>query len=130
MTETERFSDLEQDMAELAAKMGPAMQTYWNYSRNRFRYQSTLVRRLLSTASWKRPARLLDVGPSFQTRLFERMLGPEAHIDTFGFPDPKFPPPPGGTHITYDLNDAIDPRSWPKTEPYQLITFFEVVEHL
>src|SRR3974377_759677 len=83
MTETERFSDLEKDMAELAAKMGPAMQTYWNYSRNRFLYQSTLVRRLLATASWKRPARLLDVGPSFQTRLFGRMLGPEAHIDTF-----------------------------------------------
>jgi hypothetical protein len=130
MSEREGFSDIEADMVKLAAKMGPAMQTYWNYSRIRFRHQSLLVQRLLALDSWQPPIRLLDVGPSFQTRLFERMFGPELHIDTFGFTDPKFPPPPGGVHIAYDLNDSVDETSWPKVEPYHLITFFEVIEHL
>jgi len=124
------FLEIEPAMLELAAKMGPPMQVYWSYSRKRFQHQAQLVQRLLAFGRWSPPVRLLDVGPSFQTRLFERMFSPDVQIDTFGFTDLKFPPPEGGVHVAYDLNDAVDPVTWPKAGPYHLITFFEVVEHL
>ena len=73
--------------------------------------------------------RLLDIGPSFQTMLINR-LWPGARLDTFGFYDPKFPNPKNGFHIPFDLNKTSDKSSKINTEPYDIIIMAEVIEHL
>ena len=74
-------------------------------------------------------ARVLDVGPAYQTALI-RALYPEVVVDTVGFADPRFPPRDGERHLTFDLNEAHDRARWPDVVPYDLVVFAEVVEHL
>ena len=73
--------------------------------------------------------RLLDVGPSYESDLIREVF-PDAHVDTLGFHDARFPLREGETHTELDLNDAADPARWPSLEPYDVIVCAEVVEHL
>lgn len=75
------------------------------------------------------PARLLDVGPSYESALI-RSLFPSTQVDTLGFHDERFPLREGETHTEFDLNDAADPNRWPSLDPYDAIVCAEVIEHL
>ena len=73
--------------------------------------------------------RLLDVGPSFQTRLFRELLG--VPVDTLGFEPGVQGPRAGEQHIQFNLNDAHDRSRWPAgAERYDLVVLAEVLEHL
>ena len=75
-------------------------------------------------------ARVLDVGPSYETELMRR-LWTDAQIDSLGFEDPRLMAArPGERHIEFDLADAVDETKWPHAEPYDLIVLAEVIEHL
>jgi SAM-dependent methyltransferase len=75
------------------------------------------------------PARLLDVGPSYESALI-RSLFPSTQVDTLGFHDERFPLGDGERHTEFDLNDAADPNRWPSLDPYDAIVCAEVMEHL
>jgi hypothetical protein len=119
------------EMEAEAARLGPEMSAYWNYSKQRFIFQTALVGRFIEQASANgETPRILDIGPSFQTLLLHRLWGDRIHLDTFGFTDPKFPPPGQGKHLPFDLNDAYYPDRWLRVDPYNVIVMFEVIEHL
>jgi hypothetical protein len=121
---------IDRELEAYAEKRGAETVTYWNYHRKRFHFEAELVSRYLSEFPTGEKVRLLDIGPSFQTLMFHRLFQERVNIDTFGFDDPLFPPPPGGRHIAFDLNDAYYPDRWPRVEPYDILTMFEVIEHL
>jgi hypothetical protein len=118
------------ELQAYAAKLGPEMVRYYKYQDQRFAFEAELLTRYLNAFPPGRKIRFLDVGPSFQTIILSRLWGERAHIDTFGFADPKFPPPQGGRHIAFDLNDAYYPERWPRMEPYDMVGMFAVIEHL
>jgi Methyltransferase domain len=73
---------------------------------------------------------ILDVGPNIQTALL-RQSHPEATVDTLGFAHPAVPPREHERHIVFDLNDCLDPGTWPALpRRYEVIVMAEVVEHL
>src|SRR5690606_31313997 len=56
---------------------------------------------------------------------------PNLVIDTLGFDDRRFTPKPPTRHWQFDLNDVPVRDRWPAmAERYQLVLFFEVIEHL
>jgi Methyltransferase domain len=118
------------EIESLATKMGCGMPDYWNYHRHRFYFEVELLSRYFADLPAGKKLRLLDIGPAFQTVLFSRLWKDRLHIDTFGFRDSKFPPPDGGRHFDFDLNDAYFPDRWPRIEPYDIVVMFEVIEHL
>lgn len=118
------------DLTEVARRLGPEMQTYFAYSRERFIELADTVGEVLERVGDERPIRMLDVGPGFQTLMF-RALWPELQIDTIGFPDEKFPPADGEHRVIFDLNDCSDVTRWPKLpRAYDVVIYCEVVEHL
>jgi hypothetical protein len=121
---------VDRELEAYAEKHGAETVTYWNYHRQRFHFEARLVSRYLAEFPTGGKTRILDIGPSFQTLMFHRLFQDRAHIDTFGFDDPLFPAPSGGKHIAFDLNDAYYTDRWPRVEPYDIITMFEVIEHL
>jgi SAM-dependent methyltransferase len=108
-----RFADWELDAEE---------SQYLRYHVRRFALLTERVERL-------RPRRLLDVGPHFQTVLFQDLLGADA-VDTLGLRERRFPPRGAGQHHELDLNDADRPEAWPDVGPYDVVVVAEVVEHL
>lgn len=117
-------------LADVARRLGPEMQEYFAYSRDRYIALADAVGDVLNLIGHDRPVRVLDVGPAFQTLMFRR-LWPELQIDTIGFPDEKFPPADGEHRVIFDLNDSGDVSRWPSfPHAYDLVTYCEVVEHL
>jgi hypothetical protein len=112
-----------------AHELGPGMVTYLEYSWDRYLALAQQVGDLLAVFDSISVPRLLDVGPSYQTLMFQA-LWPDVHLDSFGFPDEKFPARGRQQHFAFDLNDSHYPEKWPQLEPYHLITFCEVIEHL
>lgn len=126
----EHVDDVLNDLAEVARRLGPEMQEYFAYSRDRYIALAGAVGQVLDLIGGDRPVRVLDVGPAFQTIMFRR-LWPELKIDTIGFPDEKFPPAQGEHRAIFDLNDSGDVDRWPVLpHSYDLVTYCEVVEHL
>lgn len=91
-------------------------------------------------ASTGRALRILDVGPSFQTFLLKEMA-PEAEVQTIGFYDPHFfdvPPEegddrlrlPSESHVSFDLNNAVNADARPTLADFDLILMAETIEHL
>ena len=117
-------------ISDYAATLGPEMVHYWRYHKERFLFEVDLMADELRNFKGVGTARLLDIGPSFQTLMFEEVFGNRLSIDTGGFADEKFPPPPGGVHVTLDLNDTDKPETLPQCGPYDLVTCFEVIEHV
>ena len=119
-----------EELGAVATSLGPEMQTYFAYNRGRYVALAGIVSALVYRLRDRGPVRLLDVGPGYQTLMFNR-LWPEIHIDTIGFPDDKFPPLPGEQRIHFDLNSASDTALLPALPAkYDLVTYCEVVEHL
>ena len=75
-----------------------SIRDYLRFHANRYLF-------LLEKVDSLAPARVLDIGPSFQTSLM-RELYPNAVIDTLGFDDSRFPRRENDQHLTFDLNDA------------------------
>lgn len=115
----------------------------WKGPRCRDTYIETHAKRyahLLNTLArtlrdWRREAAsttLLDIGPGFQTRLFQAAF-PGIVIDTLGFADP----PRAGflrgrirQHFEFDLNNFQFEEADPGLESYDIIACCEVIEHL
>ena len=121
---------IQAELESRARELGPEMVRYLNYRTRRYQWEAQLLRRLMARLPADRKLRMMDIGPSFQTILFDRLFHERITIDTFGFADAKFPPPAGGVHLDFDLNDAYFPDRWPHVQPYDLITMFAVIEHL
>jgi SAM-dependent methyltransferase len=101
----------------------PATRDYLRYHARRYAY-------LMGRIDPLPRARILDIGPSFQTTLM-RSAYPESVVDTLGFHDERFLQREGDRHIDYDLNEATNPAGWPAvSEPYDLIVMAEVLEHV
>jgi SAM-dependent methyltransferase len=85
---------------------------------------------LLSKVETSPRARILDIGPSFQTTLM-RDFYPDSAIDTLGFDDHRYPKRRHDRHIAFDLNDSVDESKWPKPDQgYDLVVMAEVLEHV
>lgn len=95
---------------------------YLHYHAPRF---STLLR--LIRQEYKDGDRILDIGRSTFTEILSEFL--QTEIDTLGFPaDSKTTT---GRHYHFDLNLCQDSESWRREiEPYDLVVFAEVIEHL
>jgi SAM-dependent methyltransferase len=102
------------------------------YVRTHARRYRTLLRVLgtIVASSPSPPARVLDVGPSYELELMRR-LWPHARFDSLGFEDGRLPKPrEAERHLELDLTAAKDEASWPRGESYDAIVLAEVVEHL
>ena len=116
-----------EDMRRLAAGMDEETMRYWRCNEPRFAALLDDVGELMATRPIRR---VLDIGPSFQTRLLAQEW-PELAIDTLGFDDRRFTLPPPSRHWVYDLNECDGPgRTEPPAEGYDLGLFLEVIEHL
>ncbi|MDJ0713973.1 MAG: class I SAM-dependent methyltransferase [Prochloraceae cyanobacterium] len=106
---------------------------YWDYHRERFLMVGRLLYgwRLKEEKEGQSLSRFLDVGPGYQTMLFEDLLE-NATFDTFGYSDSRFPLRKEPHHYHYNLNQSIDPDKWPAppSELYDVMTMLEVIEHL
>ncbi len=104
---------------------------YLQYHRRRYEYLLELVDRVLAgmTRRGEEPLRLLDIGMSHQTRLV-RTVFPDITLATLGFYDHRFERMDGVEHTPFDLNQASDEAKWPELEPFDVILFAEVIEHL
>ena len=110
--------------SELAAVGDPALRAEWStYLRYHERRYATLAAVARELLEGRADARVLNVGPMFETRLL-RDAG--ATVDTLGFPHPLFPPGEGERHISCDLNDRAEPGDG----SYDLVVAGEVIEHL
>lgn len=106
---------------------------YWKFHKKRFEWTSCLIAELAKKLanSGKPVQRILDIGPSYQTMLLERIL-PGAQIDTLGFFDRRYALRGHTVHIPFDLNDAFERDKWPNHAEgkYDIIVMLEVIEHL
>jgi SAM-dependent methyltransferase len=131
--EGERMKDLIDQMTAYSATLDAESQEYWQYHRQRFEWTTGLLVELVAELKWhnQRCERLLDIGNSYQTMIFEDAL-PDIRVDTFGFFVPRYAPRRTTRHLEFDLNDAYYPDRWLDEghEEYDIITFMEVVEHL
>lgn len=57
--------------------------------------------------------RILDIGNSFQTLLFESLFQ-DIQIDTMGFLDSRYMLKRKSVHIRFDLNDSYYKEKWPQ----------------
>ena len=71
------------------------------------------------------PARILVVGPSYETALLRETF-PDATVNTLGWHDHRFPLREGDRHTELDLNSD----DYPELEQHDLIVCAEVIEHL
>jgi SAM-dependent methyltransferase len=110
--------------AELAAVADPALQAEWRHYLGYHARRYAVLREACAELLRERaPARILNVGPMFETVLL-RELG--AAVDTLGFPHPLFPPRDHERHIAADLNEPTVAGD----ESYDLVVMAEVIEHL
>jgi hypothetical protein len=76
------------------------------------------------------PVRLLDIGPSYQTVLFRRLLDGVV-ADSLGLESYGDPEGDDARHLTFDLNESDQPERWPtETGRYHVVVLAEVLEHL
>ena len=101
---------------------------YWQLHRQRFAWTAEQIENLIE----KRPStkRILDIGNSFQTLLFEKRF-PKTEIDTLGFLDHSYLLQKPSHHYPFDLNLCHDSNQWIQAQAqYDVISFLEVIEHL
>lgn len=100
---------------------------YIEFHQYRYQFLLDIIHQLLGRDT-QRTARILDVGPSFQTVLIRKFF-PNTTVDSLGFPNPVAPPQSEETHIQQDLNNTH--KAWALSHStYDVIVFCEVIEHL
>lgn len=77
----------------------------------------------------KKPIRILDLGPSFQTEILRTTI-PQVIVDSLGFYDSRVFIRSKDKHIEYDLNNIQYNENWLKMKKYDLIIMAELIEHL
>lgn len=89
--------------------------SYWSYHKKGFTWTATLLMRLVHDLrkSGKPVNRILDIGNSFQTLLFESLFQ-DIQIDTMGFLDSRYMLKRKSVHIRFDLNDSYYKEKWPQ----------------
>ncbi len=116
-----------------ARQTGEGALAYWEFHRKRFIATTRQVEELVDSLdrSEGTPVRLLDIGNSIQTVFFAKMFA-NATIDTLGYFDHAYWISETSHHYKYDLNDASERERWiqPVGGKYDVIAFFEVLEHL
>jgi len=114
---------------EIRQRVGDDAESVAYLETHRLRYR-TLLGHVASNITGLGRARILDIGPSYESELIRR-LWPQAIVDSLGFLDGRLMPPRAGEeHTEFDLVQAADQASWPERQPYDLIVFAEVIEHL
>jgi hypothetical protein len=108
--------------------------SYWSYHKTRFTWTAALLMRLVHDLrkSGQPVNKILDIGNSFQTLLFESLFQ-DIQIDTMGFLDSRYTPKRQSVHIPFDLNDSYYKEKWPNVseeEKYDVVLMLEVIEHL
>ena len=96
----------------------PEEQVYLRTHARRYELLLELVRKLA-------PARILVVGPSYETVLLREAF-PEASVNTLGWHDHRFPLREHESHTQFDLNEP----DYPELEPHDAVVCSEVIEHL
>lgn len=104
----------------------PEAADYLRFHARRF---AQLVELVASLVAGRAEPALLDVGPSFQTALFQDAL-PGVRVDTIGYADERFPVRPGERHLQFDLNGCEHSDGWPPPAAYDVVVCAEVIEHL
>ena len=107
--------------------MAAPPEEYLRFHHRRYQFLCDSIQRIVNVQQGF--GRLLDVGLSHQTVLFQQCL-PDATVDTIGYFDHRFTGQLRGQHINFDLNHAADPAAWPVVEPYDIVVMAEVIEHL
>jgi len=107
--------------------MAAPPEEYLRFHHRRYQFLLDSVQRVVKAQEGCR--RLLDVGLSHQTVLFQQSL-PEVTVDTIGYFDHRFTGQMRGQHINFDLNHAADPAAWPVVPPYDIVVMAEVIEHI
>lgn len=106
---------------------------YWKFHKMRFEWTAGRIVEIADKLDQRgKPVkRILDIGPSYQTMLLEKIF-PEAQIDTLGFFDKRYALNGQTHHIHFDLNDTYDREKWPdlSADKYDIIVMLEVIEHL
>jgi hypothetical protein len=112
-----------------AALVDPGWERYAEYvggQRPRIEYLLDLVDGLIAG----RPAaRVLDAGPSIQTAALRRRY-PDVAVDSLGYALDAVPLRAGDRHVEFDLNTLYSRETWPALEPYDVVVFAEILEHL
>jgi hypothetical protein len=98
--------------------LSPDEQVYFRTHKRRYALLLDLVEGLA-------PARILVVGPSFESALLRERL-PDATVDTLGWFDHRFPLREGERHVELDLNDG----EYPELGAHDVVVCCEVIEHL
>lgn len=101
-------------------------QQYWRENGDRIARNLADVRALMARQPIRR---VLDIGPSFQTVIFDKLF-PDITLETMGWEDHRFRPGPVTVHHALDLNHTASPESCPLPAPVDLILLLEVIEHL
>ena len=128
MIEPDSLAKAVQDIGTYSRTLGEETTRYWQLHENRFIWTAKLIGGLLGKRS--STERILDVGNSFQTLLFEKLF-PDTEIDTLGFLDHRYRAQKNSRHYEFDLNLCHDPQQWPQPQAqYDVISFLEVIEHL
>jgi trans-aconitate methyltransferase len=120
-------------LRHLQGDWNPVEQEYIEYHTPRFVYVMGLIGELLDAAgaTAARPARVLDIGPHFITRLTHELFGDRVKIDTLGWPNFRlYEERIVDRHFQFDLNDAYDPERWPEFVEHDVVIMAEVIEHL
>jgi SAM-dependent methyltransferase len=126
--EEDKVEEVIADLEVYANTLSSDSRGYFAFHRERYRWTAELI--LARMRDREPDFRLLDLGNSFQTMLMERLF-PSATIETLGFHDERYALSRLSKHYQYDLNLAYERSTWPEpTAPFDLITFFEVIEHL
>jgi SAM-dependent methyltransferase len=120
---------LRAEMESYARSVNQSMVTYLHLHWPRFIHLADELSLLIQKNKLNlKSLRILDIGPSFQTKIFEKIF-PDAGIDTLGFEDGNFIPE-RGIHISYDLTKLQEQKPLPPIKPYDVIIMGEVIEHL
>jgi SAM-dependent methyltransferase len=113
-----------------AAQLDADARHYWAENRRRIAAAVGEVAEVLrGPLSDRRPARIIDVGPSLETVLLGQLF-PDVILETMGWADHRYQSSGVAAHHPLDLNATVDPAKVPQPEPCDLILFLEVVEHL
>jgi hypothetical protein len=108
-------------------------QLYIRTHSRRFAFLLNLLAELLGrlNVGVKAPAKYLDVGPHFMTRLVDHFFHERVQIDTLGWENARlYDTRRVGRHFEFDLNDAYDSDRWPQVVEHDLVLMAEVLEHL
>jgi trans-aconitate methyltransferase len=111
-------------------ELNPEARAYLAYHARRYAFLQEVVAGELERQGNPPGARILDVGPNFQTELLVRRL-PGAVVDTLGFAHPLFGPQgDGARHVELDLNETGAAGAPTGDGAHQVVVLAEVIEHL